>query len=111
MISDVLEDIGLIGLIARGLQKCVFWQEMPLEMARGVAAIGGLLIICIALIFVLLGRMPKKKESRARGDSDSADTNSVAALVIAAYLYADYLILALSVVVYYNIKAITTHIR
>ncbi len=38
-----------------------------------VAAIGGLLIICIALIFVLLGRMPKKKESRARGDSDSAD--------------------------------------
>ena len=37
MISDVLEDIGLIGLIARGLQKCVFWQEMPLEMARGVA--------------------------------------------------------------------------
>ena len=38
-----------------------------------VAAIGGLLVICIALIFVLLGRMPKKKESCARGDSDSAD--------------------------------------
>ena len=35
MISDVLEDIGLIGIAAQGLQKIVFWHEMPYDMARG----------------------------------------------------------------------------